>query len=176
MAKRLRIDLDGIVVSLEVRGYQPPSHDDWDVQWCKVDFSFCSGEWLNYHKENDEVLLSCEVKTLAENIQQLLNDELKEETEISCIEPDFGFVLQPKRDLREDPKYVYIREGLEIADVYMEWVVSFWNDGLTCNYLSVTLDRKDLTILLAYLNYVIGKLGDDDPSIAQLMQQGLIVD
>lgn len=173
---RLKIDLNGIMLCLKIRGYTPSTQDDWDSQWCNVDFSFSSGNWLDYHRENDEVLLSCEVETLADSIEKLLNDQIDKVTEISCIEPDFNFILHPKRDLREDPKYTYVREGYEIADIYMEWTVTFWNEGLTDNYLSVTLDREDMKVLLAYLKYVIGKFAARDPEISDLIQRDFLSD
>lgn len=176
MKLRLKIDLNGIMLRLKIRGYTPSTQDDWDSQWCNVDFSFSSGNWLDYHRENDEVLLSCEVETLADSIEKLLNDQIDKVTEISCIEPDFNFILHPKRDLREDPKYTYVREGYEIADIYMEWTVTFWNEGLTDNYLSVTLDREDMKVLLAYLKYVIGKFAARDPEISDLIQRDFLSD
>lgn len=173
---RLKIDLNGIMLRLQIVDYTPSTQEDWDSQWCDVDFSFSSGDWLDYHRENDEVLLSCEVETLAKNIAKLLNDELNEVAEISCIEPDFNFILHPKRDLREDPKYTYIREGYEIADIYMEWTVTFWNEGLTDNYLSVTLDREDMKILLVYLNYVVGKYSADAQEVEDLIRRDFLTD
>ena len=173
---RLKIDLNGILLRLNIKDYEPSQQDRWDCQWCHVDFSFSSGSWLDYHKENDEVLLSCEVETLAENLGKLLNDEIAEITELPCIEPDFNFVLHPKRDLRDDPEYTYVREGYEISDIYMEWTTTFWNNGLTDNYLSVTLDRDDIHILLGYLNYVTGKLNKQDPLIVELIKRDFITD
>lgn len=173
---RLKIDLNGIVLRLKIKGYIPSTHEDWDSQWCNVDFSFFSGNWLDYHCENDEVLLSCEVEILADSISKLLNDELSEITEISCIEPDFKFILHPKRDLRVDPKYIYVREGCEIADIYMELTITFWNEGLTDNYLSVTLDREDMSILLVYLNYIIGKSKANSREVENLIQSGFLAD
>lgn len=172
MAMWLKIDLDGIDVQMRINGYKPSTHEDWDSQWCKVDFSFSSGDWLNYHKEQDEVLLSCEVEELADSIAKLLRDELTEMKEISCIEPDFNFYLYPKRDLREDPKYTYIREGCEIADIYMEWAISFWHDGLTGNYLTLTLCNDDMRLLLNYLNLTTGKLSEDADEVVQMIKDG----
>ena len=173
---RLKIDLNGIMLRLKIKGYTPSTHDDWDSQWCDVDFSFSSGNWLDYHRENDEVLLSCEVETLADSIEKLLDDQIDKVTEISCIEPDFNFILHPKRDLREDPKYTYVRKGYEIADIYMEWTVTFWNERLTDNYLSVTLDRGDMNVLLVYLKYVIGKLNKADHEVEELVRQDYLTD
>lgn len=172
MAKWLKIDLDGIVVQMRINGYKPSTQENWDSQWCKVDFSFSSDDWLNYHKEQDEVFLSCEVEELAKCISKLLHDELSELKEISCIEPDFNFYLYPKKDLREDPRYTYIREGCEIANIYMEWAVSFWHEGLTGNYLTLTLCDEDMRLLLNYLYLIMGKLSEDSDEISRMIQNG----
>ncbi len=150
-----RLDISGVTVYLKVNGYVKSTKEEWDSQWCRCDFAFMSGDWLNYHKESDEVLLSCEVEELEEKLTKLLSDELTEVEEISCIEPDFNFLLYPKRDLREDPKYTYVQPGYEIADIYMEWKVFFWNQGLTDNFLCVTLDREEIIKLRDYLSSVI---------------------
>ena len=172
---KLRIDLDGILLQLNIKDYEPSQQENWD-QWCHVDFSFSSEGWLDYHKENDEVLMSFEVESLAAILKRLLNDEIAEIKEMSCIEPDFNFVFYPKKDLREDPRYTYVREGFEIVDIRMDWKISFWHEGLTANYLSVTLDRNDMQILLAYLNCVMGKLDKRDPLIEELILRGFILD
>lgn len=149
------VDICGIVVHLRVNGYEASSEKDWDNQWCKCDFAFRSGDWLNYHKEDEEILLSCEIEELEKCLTKLLNDELEKNMDIQCIEPDFHFSLHPKRDLRKDPNYLYIQKGCEIADIYMEWKVYFWNEGLTDNHLNVTLGRDEIIILRDYLSSVI---------------------
>lgn len=148
-------DIRGIKVKLQIRGYKPTNNDNWDSKWCKCDFSLSSGNWLNYHMENAEVLLSSEVIALAEASNKLLDNKFSEEIEISCIEPDFVFKLYPQKDLRNDPKYTYIRPGYEIQDIYLEWRVYFWDGGLTDNYLTITLGRKEITNLRDYLTSVI---------------------
>ena len=80
---------------------------------------------------------------------------MKETEEIRCIEPDYIFILQPKRDRRKDPCYTYIRPGYEIADIYMEWKIYFWNEGLTDNFLSIRFDRTEITAFRDYLKSVI---------------------
>ena len=151
----LEIDASGIETKLRINGYTPSMKGIWDSQWCKCDFLFLSGDWLNYHKENDEVLLSSEVEELEESLTKLLNNELLEMKEISCIEPDFVFELYPQSDRRDDPKYIYVRPGYEIADIYLEWKIYFWNQGLTDNYLTITLGREEIVSLRDYLSVVI---------------------
>ena len=152
-----RLDICGITVYLKIKGYEKSTKEDWDGQWCRCDFSFMSGDWLNYHKEDDEVLMSCEVEELYEALSKLLTDELPDIKEICCMEPDFNFILYPKRDLRNDSKYTYVKPGYEMADIYMEWKVFFWNEGLTDNFLCVTFGREDIEKLRDYLSSVINK-------------------
>ena len=53
---RLQVDLNGILLQLNIHDYQPSTDDAWFCEWCRTDFSFSSKSWLNYHKEDDEIL------------------------------------------------------------------------------------------------------------------------
>lgn len=151
----LVIDARGITVTLKINDYQPSVDEGWESQWCRCDHSFCSGDWLHYSRENDEILLSREVEELADKLTGLLNGELPEITELRCMEPDYVFRLHPGRDLRQDPRYTYIQPGYEFADIYVEWQVFFWYEGLTDNFLTVTLGREEIVQLRDYLSSVI---------------------
>lgn len=144
-----KLDANGIDVTLNIKGYKHGVNDYSD--WCKCDFSFISEGWLNYHKENDEVLLSSEVDELINSFSELLSNEIVEEKEIVCIEPDFIFQLYPQKDLTKDPKYTYVQPGYEIMDIFVEWNIYFWNVGLTKNHLTITLYRDDILKLRDYL-------------------------
>lgn len=76
----LKLDLDGISFQLQIQGYRVSSKEENDYQWCKTDFSFTSGDWLNYSKNNVEIFLSSEVEELAHKTEKLLKDELTEVT------------------------------------------------------------------------------------------------
>lgn len=82
---------------------------------------------------------------------ELLNNEISEEKELACIEPDFVFELYPQTDLRKDSKCIYVAPGHEILDIYLEWRIFFWNGGLTGNYLTITLCRDEIELLRDYL-------------------------
>ena len=133
-------------------------------------------KWLNYCEDDSEVFLAREIEDLAKALDDLLNDRLNAPTEFTCIEPDFNFVLNPKQDVRLNPKVLYVRPGCEIVDIDIEWKISFWHDGLTPNYLSVTLDRADIESLLLYLRLVMGKVQESAPEIKALMSKGIISD
>ena len=171
---QLKLNLGGVVLSLRIWGYTKVNDDDWHSIWCKTDFAFKSGDWLNYHAEAAEVFLAYEIENLVGALDSLLNDRFKTPTEFNCVEPDFNFILNPKKDLRLDPKVLYVKTGYEIVDIDMEWKISFWHDGLTANYLSVTLDRSDIKSLLLYLRLVMGEVKESTPEIKALMNRGII--
>lgn len=153
----LELDVCGIKVKLRINGYKPTNKDNWDSEWCKCDFLFASGDWLNYHREEDEVFLSSEVEELEEYLTKLLNNELTEVKEFPCMEPDFIFKLYPQTDRRNDLKYTYVQPGYEIQDIYLEWEIYFWNEGLTDNHLMVVLGREEIALLRDYLSVVMKK-------------------
>ncbi len=170
----LNLNLSGIEMNIRIKGYAPSDKDKWDYQWCDVDFSFVSGSWLKYQRDNDEVLLSCEVEELAKSLDDLLADRLSEVKTIECIEPDFNFVLHPKRDLRDDPKYTYVAKGHEIVDIFMEMKIFFWDEGLTDNHLSIAFDRLDIQYLRNYLFLVMGKLGKADKEVNDMIEKDIL--
>lgn len=169
----LKLNLDGIILSMQIRNYVKVAEDDFDSTWCKTDFSFVSLPWLNYCQENDEVFLAREIDELTDTLKALLHNQMTETAEVNCIEPDFNFVLHPQKDLRLDPKVISVRPGCEISDVNMEWKISFWHDGLTANYLSVSLRRSDIEHLLVYLQFVTGELKEEDAEIQQRIREGI---
>ena len=171
-----KLNLNGIVMHMRIKDYEPSKNNIWDCQWCSIDFSFTSEPWLNYQCDNNSVMLSCEVETLVDALDALLNDKLIDVKTIECIEPDFNFILHPKRDLRNDPKYTYVQEGYEIEDIYMDMKISFWNGGLTDNFLSVRFDRNDIQYFRNYLLWVIGKVDKKDAEILDMIKNGILLE
>lgn len=151
----IQIDAAGIIVDFFVKGYRKSNKDNWDDLWCRCDFAFRSGNWLNYQSADNEVLLSCEIDELENSLTQLLDGNITEIKTIETIEPDFKFVLYPQEDLLNNPNYTYVRPGYEIVDIYLEWRVYFWNEGLTDNFLTVTLGREEITALRDYLRSIV---------------------
>ena len=143
----------GIDVHFRICKYEPATEDDWFGQWCECDYSFQAGNWLHYHGEKDEVLLSCEVEILEKALTALLRDQITEVEQLSFAEPDFRFVFHPKRDRRKEG--VICRPGTEIADIYLEWKIYFWDDGLTDNHLTIVLDREEIRAFRNYLSEII---------------------
>lgn len=53
--------------------------------------------------------------------------------------------------MRDNPQYTYIQPGYEIQDIYLEWRIYFWYEGLTDNYLTITFDRDKIESFRDYL-------------------------
>ncbi len=153
---RLKLDLGGIMLHLKIKGCRPTDGENCNYKWCTVDFAVSSGDWLNYHFEDNEVLLSDELESLTEGIEKLLHNELHECVELECAEPNFRFIFHPD---------------------FMEWTAAVWSGGrLTDHYLSMRFQRDDLEILLLYLFYVTGKRRASDREIVALVNRDYLTD
>lgn len=151
------LDASGIKIKLQINGYRQTNKDNWDSGWCKCDFFFSSDDWLNYHEEDYYVLLSSDVDELENILTKLLDNKISEVEQMVCSRPDFIFKLYPQKDLRNDPKYIYIHPGYEIQDIHLEWKIFFWNGEITANYLTITLERDEIVKLRDYLSAVINR-------------------
>lgn len=169
----LHLDLDGVELHFCVTRYRRSSPEKWDQQWCTVDLTLRSDNWLCY-QISSEILLASEVEEMRDRISDLLEDKIQAVEEIEFIEPDLTFVLSPKKDLREDPKYTYIAPGHEIADIDADLHIHFWNGGLTANYLSLSFDRNDLECLLTYLQCITHEISKDDKAVQELIASDTI--
>ena len=151
----LEMDIDGIIVKLYIHGYEPNADDNSIYPWCKCGFMFQSGDWLNYHSTNAEILLSSEIDVLEHALNKLLSDEPSQIKKVRFVEPDFTFMLPPKYNLLNNPNIIFRCEGDTIQDVYAEWRITFWQpNGLTANYLTLTLGRSEITQLRNYLSSI----------------------
>ena len=92
-----------------------------------------------------------EVDALEAALTRLLEGAVAEPCEVPMTEPDFVFALYPAKDLRTDPKYTYVAPGHEMQDIYLEWRIYFWSDGLTGNFLTLTLSRDDIAAFRDFL-------------------------
>lgn len=137
---------------LRIDNYQSPAKHSYGDWWCDCGFSFRFESKINYNVEHDELLMPEEIDSLAAALTELLDGNITVPTEEAMTEPDFVFMLYPQKDLRTDPKYTYIAPGYEIQDIYVEWRIFFWDDGLTSNYLTITLDREDILSFRDFLN------------------------
>ena len=125
-------------------------------------------------KQDDEVLLSCEVEELEAKLDDFINDKIIKSETLEFIEPDFVFEFQPGYNMVEAGVCSYAAPGHEMSAAFMVWKVRLWQDGLTDNYFSTTLEKEDMRILRDYLRLVVGKLGKDSIEIRELVAKGII--
>ena len=167
------LDLDGIEFHFRISQYKKSIQEIWDEQWCKIDLTLQSGNWLNYEISSD-ILLSCEVEELRNKLLELLSNKIHSQEELEFIEPDLSFILHPQKDLTLSPKYSYVAPGHEIADIDADIRIHLWNGGLTANYISLCLDREDIEALCYYLDLVTKQIKLDHPNIKKMLDNDII--
>jgi hypothetical protein len=91
---------------------------------------------------------------LRAKLDDLLNDRLSEVEELSFIEPDLEINLCPKYDLRTAKDVIYVREGSEIQDIYMELIIHLSDSTFGYNGQSYTIpfNRNEIKALKEYLD------------------------
>lgn len=171
----LKLDLDGIKLYFKITGYKEFTSTNWYDEWCGVELTVQTERWLNYTQSGD-LLLACEVKEILSLFEDLTEDKFKESKKVDFIEPDFKFVLNPKKDLRNDSQYTYVRPGYEIVDINAEFKISFWNGGITENYLSLRMDREDINAFITYLRVITEQISKADASVQSLLNKGILLE
>ena len=167
------LDLDGIEFHFRISQYKKSIQEICDEQWCKIDLTLQSGNWLNYEISSD-ILLSCEVEALRNKLLELLSNKIHSQEELEFIEPDLSFILHPQEDLTLSPKYSYVAPDHEIADIDADIRIRLWNGGLTANYISLCLDREDIEALCYYLDLVTKQIKLDHPNIKKMLDNDII--
>ena len=147
------LDLCGIALTFEVQKFKTPPLEEQFSKWCNVDFRIRSGNWLNYHIDG-ELMMPGDIQMILTYIDALLDSGVAEPFHYECTEPDFQFTFHPKKDLRNNPRHIYIAPGHEIEDIELEWSVYFWNGRLPGNRLTLVLRRKEIIALQQYLKSV----------------------
>ena len=168
----IKLDLDGMRVEFEINNYK--ANQNLDGNWTKVSYNYNFKDVIKYSSQDAEILLSCEIDELRDDLEKLLNDELTDIKKIDCIEPDLEFELHPKFDLRNDSKLICAKSGKEIVDIYMELKVNLWNSELTSNYFSTTFSRDAIEYLFIYLSLITKKINKDDSRVLRLLETGIL--
>ena len=171
----LRLDLEGIDFHFRITHYHPSTRGNWDCEWCNVDLSLIAPHWLDYHIDNQEIMLCCEVESLKNKIEALLEDRLTQVEQISFIEPDLSFVLRPREDLRKNPEVSYVAPWHEWTEVDADLEVHVWNHALTENRIVTGFSVDELKVVLCYLRLICGELDSEDTEVRKYMDEGKII-
>ena len=154
----LRLDLDGVEMYLRIQGFRESASPDDDA-WCRVSLHLQSS-WLNYDLD-EHILCSEEVKWLSRTIEDAFDKRLPKNEELGFIEPDFCFIFS-----------CFDIEGKLSWPPMADLHISFWNHGLTANYLSLCFDQADLDALWQYLRVVTGEADLSDPRVRFWLDKG----
>ena len=127
--------------------------------WCLVDL-YIKNRFFFFNRTSDEMLTLGEVDCLKNALDDLLNDRISQQSNISFIEPDLEFVLSPKFDVRESENHIWVREGMEIVDIGADIVIhlSDMKNGYNGQTFSLPLDRMEISKLKLYLDEATTKL------------------
>ena len=157
----LRLDLDGVEMYLRIQGFRESASPDEDA-WCRVSLHLQS-PWLHYDLD-EHILCSEEVKWLSKTIEDAFSKRLTKNEELGFIEPDFCFIFS-----------CFDIEGKLSWPPMADLHISFWDDGLTANYLSLCFDEADLDALWQYLRLVTGEADLSDPRVRFWLDKGAIL-
>ena len=110
------------------------------------------------------MLCSEEVKRLSKTIEDAFSKRLTKNEELGFIEPDFCFIFS-----------CFDIEGKLSWPPMADLHISFWDDGLTANYLSLCFGEADLDALWQYLRLVTGEADLSDPRVRFWLDKGVIL-
>ena len=92
----LRLNLEGIDFHFRISKYRNSTRENWDDEWCEIDLTLQSQEWLNYQIVSDEAMLAAEVEDVRDKNNDLLHDNLDKPKKIDSLGPDLPYKLKPK--------------------------------------------------------------------------------
>lgn len=73
----LKLNLEGMKIELQISDYQQSNEENWDDNWCNIDFSFVFQGCINYSGTSG-VMLSYEVEELEKTITGFIDGKSKE--------------------------------------------------------------------------------------------------
>lgn len=155
----LNMNIDGMEIYLNIKGYKKTNSEKCYDTWCKVDSTFKFQGCIDYSINDAEILLASEVECLEGILTELLEDKLQQEKDgYSFIEPYFEFRFYPKCWVTDEVLgVIYVKPGHELIDVSADWIINLWHEGvLTANCFSIAMDRGEIMQLRDYLRTVVG--------------------
>lgn len=171
---KLRMNICDVDVWLEIYNYKKTDAENADFDWSRVKFSVC-GKYINYHIDDAEFFLNVEVEYMKHIFGELLKGNIKETTTVEFAEPDFEFVMNPKRTLYDEPGKVIYKNGSVTLDISVDFKIHFWcNDGLGTNVFTMTMDREEIQAFYVYLQAVTGEIDKKGELVGEYIDKGYL--
>lgn len=169
---RLRLNLSGVDFQLKIKHWKLMKEEE-DYQWCDVEL-YMSSSYIHY-SVSCEMLMNWEVSSLRDSYEDLLNNQLADDTHIAFAEPDIEFTLIPAKRKYNDERHIY-RNGYMDFGLYSIMKINFWCEGgLSSNSFLMELYERDCYALYRYLQLVTKQLSEDSQEILSLIKEGYIL-
>ena len=169
---KLKLDLEGILFTLEIINYRPSTIENCDDEWCEVSYYATNDVSLNYGMRSYDNILCSEVEELRDTIKKLLLDELTDKSTLSYIESGLSFHFIPKG--MECQQLSLFDTYPPLSEAYAELRFRFWMDGWTRNYLTLHLTKEDIEHIKNYLNLVTGVVAENNPVIVNMIDRNIL--
>ena len=132
--KRINLNLDGYdKCSIGVE------KGDYLGDWCKVEIDIKNSYFCYYEK--GEMLLGNELEELYDCITKCLNNELKEDKELSFLEPDLSFLFYRSED------------DVHLANFMIELNIN--NEGYNGDVYSMLFSDEQLVMIRDYIKKLL---------------------
>ena len=118
----LKLNIEGMKIELQISNYQQSNKENWDDNWCDIDFSFVFQGCINY-SGTSSVMLSDEVEELEKTITGFIDGKFKKRKILQLIEPDFVFEFTPNNNRVHIEKTEFLTLENEKSSTMMEWKV-----------------------------------------------------
>lgn len=145
----IKMNIDDTYFEFGISNYI--SGKDNDENWANIKIKI-----YNYYFKyvtNSELMTCAETEYLLHELELLLNDKMDKPKRIGFYEPDIDFYLYPKMNLWDTGEYVYIKEGHEIQDIYMELNINLTDRGgaYIGQKYSIIFNRKEIEKIVDYI-------------------------
>lgn len=178
---KLKLDIFDVILEFAIKGLarEPDEHDDEEEfhrLWTLSDFRL-HGRFINYDMRDSELLMTGEITYLQHCLDDLLNNEIKDDCSLGFAEPDLVFHFYPAKRLYDEPGRVAYRNGYTDRELFAELTVQFWckEGGLGGNSFTMTLYKPEIEAFLIYLKTVTKELTEDNKDVQRLIQSGILI-
>lgn len=154
MNSECRIESDGTIYRFHIasKGY-----NDGGYYW--TDASISVENWCFNYRTSGTCFEFSELKHIRAKLTCLLNNEITSIETLTFLEPDVQIILKPKNDLRDSGEYDFIKEGYEIEDITVEFLLFPFLEGvMTEQHYVMPLYRDEINELVLYLDKMISNL------------------
>lgn len=138
-----------------------PNKDLYDAPWCKVSLHCNLADIINYNFINRELLLTTEVDTIKNDLENLLTGKLKKDDYYCSIDNDLEFNYYPNKESSK------INMELKIFLMDSEQVI-------TTNYICLDFDRTEIELLYNYFLLITNEISIEDENIQSMIETGVL--